>query len=259
MINNSTAVLLKNLADRYETAEFIADDPVGAAHNTKDKRNTEITAFVSQWLAYGKREMFLKVMARISQDMGINPHQYIGNRDFERFKGDNTCLYRFYTNHDYYCICERLHNVYFNEGKGVMSMEDVLKKHLKTKGQTDCISVIRQIEELFKGVKGIPKDTASACKRLCMFLRWMVRKNSPVDYGLWDIVQAKDLIIPLDTHVFKQSRKLGLTLRNDTSMKTALEITNNLKHIFPSDPVRADFALFGLGIDEVKNKSNNKG
>ena len=95
------------------------------------------------------------------------------------------------------------------------------------------------------------QDCSSACKRLCLFLRWMVRDGSPVDYGLWsDWFDKSTLIVPLDVHVLRQARNLRLIRTNAATMHTALEITARLAEAFPGDPCRGDFALYGLGIDE---------
>ena len=98
----------------------------------------------------------------------------------------------------------------------------------------------------------VPKDCSSACKRLCLFLRWMVRNGSPVDYGLWsDWFDKSTLVVPLDVHVLRQARNLGLIRTNAATMRTALEITARLAEAFPGAPCRGDFALYGLGIDEA--------
>ena len=104
--------------------------------------------------------------------------------------------------------------------------------------------------DYFKGINGIPDySKGSACKRLCMFLRWMVRTDSPVDMGVWRKLKTNDLIVPLDTHVHRMALDLGLTSRKRSDMQTALEITGAMKEVFPNDPAKGDFALFGYGIE----------
>ena len=106
------------------------------------------------------------------------------------------------------------------------------------------------IARSFPKSKLVPKGKTSACKRTYMFLRWMVRKNSPVDLGLWDWYSPQKLLIPLDTHVMQEAIKIGILDEKSTaSRKTARILTNEMERIFPEDPVRADYALFGLGID----------
>ncbi|MGP1514997.1 MAG: TIGR02757 family protein [Bacteroidales bacterium] len=242
---------LQKLAFKYETIDFIPQDPISFPYHYKEKKDIEIAAFIAQWLAYGKRELFLKVLNSLYEEINDSPYAYIVNRGFEKFKSDSSCMYRFYKKKDFYSLCESLHNIYAVEGKGEMSMEEVLHKHLKNNKTIDCLIVIQTIQKFFLDVKGIPKDTKSSCKRLCMFLRWMVRKNSPVDFGIWNLISPQQLIIPLDVHVFRQSKNLYLTKRNDTSIKTALEITSNLKKVFPFDPTKVDFALFSLGVNSI--------
>ncbi len=248
-MHKDNILLLRDLANKYETKDFIAQDPISFPHRYKKKTDIEIAGFVAQWLAYGKRELFLKILDFIGQEFGGSPYDYIGNRGYEKFKNDKNCLYRFYKNEDFYYLCNSLHNTYFNIGKGELSMEDILTKTLPQATDNEFETVLKQIIAMFANLNGIPKDTKSACKRLCMFLRWLVRKNSVVDFGIWNIIEVKNLVIPLDTHVFRQSRLFGLTHRNQADFKTAIEITNNLKKVFKNDPTKADFALFGLGVD----------
>ena len=99
--------------------------------------------------------------------------------------------------------------------------------------------------------KTVPQDTKSACKRICMFLRWMVRDGSPVDLGLWaDIIDRRTLVMPLDTHVLQEAQKMGLIKSRTASMSAARRLTDSMREAFPDDPLKGDFALFGLGVDE---------
>jgi uncharacterized protein (TIGR02757 family) len=130
-------------------------------------------------------------------------------------------------------------------------MEDVLiKKINKQREDITFIDVLNGLISLFIGVKGVPQDTSSACKRLCMFLRWLVRDDGIVDLGLWHIIDKKDLIIPLDTHVFQIATRLNIINKKTSNFHTAQEITNKMKEVFDTDPTKADFALFGFGVNE---------
>ena len=112
---------------------------------------------------------------------------------------------------------------------------------------------LEQLQRLFGDVKGVPDmETKSGCKRLYMFLRWMCRHGSPVDFGLWTICDPRNLIIPLDTHVHKQALRLGLVKRRTPDLQTAIEITDRFAEIFPDDPTKGDFALFGYGVNNGK-------
>lgn len=112
------------------------------------------------------------------------------------------------------------------------------------------LRLVAALISLFPGVKCVSQNPKGACKKLHMFLRWMVRRGSPVDLGLWDWASAADLLIPLDTHVLQESARLGLIAPNAAaSAKTAIELTQKMAQVFPGDPARADYALFGLGVD----------
>ncbi len=112
------------------------------------------------------------------------------------------------------------------------------------------LRLVAALISLFPGVKCVSQNPKGACKKLHMFLRWMVRRGSPVDLGLWDWANAADLLIPLDTHVLQESVRLGLIAPNAAaSAKTAIDLTQKMAAAFPGDPARADYALFGLGVD----------
>ena len=246
-----TIKYLRNLAQQYNNEDFIPNDPISFPHRYTEKKDIEISAFIAQWLAYGRREMFLRVLDNIGEKMGNSPYEYILSKSFSEYKDDEANLYRFYKKKDFYDLCSCLYDIYAVKGERKLSMEDVLKQMVGEKTE-DFKLLLQILISLFPNVNGVPQNTFSACKRLCMFLRWLVRKDGIVDFGIWDIISPQHLVIPVDTHVFKQSKHLGLTQRNDTSFKTAQEITENLKEIFPSDPVLGDFALFGYGVDKQK-------
>ena len=120
-----------------------------------------------------------------------------------------------------------------------------------------CVRLAKAICAAFAG-SGVgclvPADALSACKRLCMFLRWMVRRGPSVDIGLWaDFIDRRTLIMPLDTHVITQARELGLLSKESATMSTARKLTALMAEVFPDDPVRGDFALFGLGREKASS------
>ncbi len=124
---------------------------------------------------------------------------------------------------------------------------------LPSGGKAEAIDAVRALTSYFavRGCAAVPKDSRSACKRVCMFLRWMVRDGSPVDLGLWaDCIDKRTLIMPMDTHVLQQANRLGLISAKTATMSTALRLTERLRHIFPDDPTRADYALFGYGVNQ---------
>lgn len=245
---------LIRLAKKYNTVDFIKDDPISFPHHYDNKKDIEISSFIAQWIAYGKREMFLKILNNFFTEMPI-PYLFIKDKEYEKYKNNHSNLYRFYTNHDFYLLCERLHHIYFVLGQGKEDMEQVILKNLITnkkdnQKKIETEDVLKEIIRLFPQIKGIPQNLNSACKRLCLFLRWLVRKDGIVDFGIWNILEPKDLIIPVDVHVYKQALNLNLTQRKTADFKTAKEITDKLKTVFPDDVCLGDFALFGYGVNK---------
>ena len=240
---------LKRWAEQYETADFIQSDPVQFPHRYDSRVNIEISAFVTAWIAWGSRKQIIQKADFIDREIFKSaPYHYIVGTDtqgaapeWRQYKGDKTNFYRTFTYADFHDLCARLFEVYTS----AESMEAALLKSDK--------KPLEALQSLFGDVKGIPDmETKSGCKRLCMFLRWMCRPNSPVDFGMWTICDPRNLIIPLDTHVHKQALRLGLVTRRTSDLQTAIEITDRFAEIFPDDPTKGDFALFGYGV-------NNKG
>lgn len=239
---------LKHWAEEYETADFIKADPVQIPHRYDSRVNIEISAFVTAWIAWGNRKQIIQKADFIDREIFKGePYHYIVGTDrdapeWKKYKDDKTNFYRTFTYADFHDLCARLFDVYTSAD----SMEAAIKKTHETNGET----ALSTLQSLFGSVKGIPDfETQSACKRLCLFLRWMCRKGSPVDFGLWDVCDPRNLIIPLDTHVHKQALRLGLTKYWTPDLRTAIEITDRFAEIFPDDPAKGDFALFGYGVD----------
>lgn len=240
---------LKRWEEQYETAEFIQSDPVQLPHRYDSRVNIEISAFVTAWIAWGSRKQIIHKADFIDREIFKGaPFHYIMGTDYEykkqdwnQYKGDKTKFYRTFTYADFHDLCARLFDIYTS----AESMEAALFKSDK--------KPLQALFDLFGSVNGIPDgSTQSACKRLCMFLRWMCRKGSPVDFGLWTVCDPRNLIIPLDTHVHKQAIRLGLTTRRTRDLRTAIEITDRFAEIFPDDPTKGDFALFGYGVNNGK-------
>lgn len=226
-------------ASLYETKEFVKDDPIRFPHEVANRggsrRDIEISAILSSWLAYGSRTQFCSRLEALHGMMGYKPYEYLNSYSWRKFKDCHDTLYRFFSYHDFYLLMDRIVDLYDWDLFEFDDDDDPL----------------HYLIFCFRELNGFPKDGTSACKRLNMLLRWMVRKNSPVDLGLWNIDPAK-LIIPLDTHVHRMALDLGLTKRKQADMKTALEITDAMREIWPDDPSKGDFALFGYGIEHTK-------
>ena len=243
----STELLLRQYAEKYETISFLKDDPSRFMHLVKGFRNQEAMAFIASCLSYGSRPLFSKKIQMILDWAGGDVDEWVRTGQYEEHfkKGDTSCFYRLYT-HD---TMNRFFSAYQQLLLTYGSLGDYVQKHA-----TDGFTAVAAICQYFNsGVtsKIIPKNTQSACKRVCLFLRWMVRSNSPVDLGLWaDFIDRRTLIMPLDTHVLRQSTRLGLLKSKTATMATARRLTATLAAIFPDDPLKGDYALFGYGINQ---------
>lgn len=247
-MTEETSKLILSWADKYETESFVFSDPIQFPWKWHEKRhefghtegmaNVEISAVITSWLSYGNRMHIIDKAGMVDDLMSkSSPYEFIIGKKYISFNSDIT-MYRFYKWSDFYRLCKRLDNIY----KAYGSIDEYLRNH-------NCDNALQNLINLFRGIKGFPSDSTSACKRLCMMLRWLVRQNSPVDIGIWSFLDQSRLLIPLDTHVHRIALELGLTSRKSADMKTAVEITETMKEIFPDDPSRGDFALFGYGIE----------
>lgn len=238
-------------ANAYETPDFVASDPVRFPRLVSDgmnlsrltdeeQRRIETVAVITAWVSYGNRKQIIKTTEML---LDIVNREGSLLKCFYRFKYDDRPLYRFFKWSDFSRLCVRLDSIY--------DLYPTLESGVLDLSNDPLTGLIGH----FKGVKGFPKDSTSACKRLCMMLRWLVRRDSPVDIGCWTSFDPAKLIIPLDTHVHRMALDLGLTKRKQADMRTAIEVTEALKEVFPDDPTRGDFALFGYGIAHTqKNK-----
>jgi uncharacterized protein (TIGR02757 family) len=231
---------LKTAADKYECPSFIEGDPIRFPHRYGKARDIEVSAFISAWMAYGSRKVFLEVLERLHRimDGAGGPYRFVVSGSWRSLKNEG-CLYRFYKWADFIAICRRLADVYSR----FESLEELF-----VPGEPLDNGVVRLCSE-FEGINGIPvAGSTSANKRLYMFLRWMVRKGSPVDFGIWNRVSPTQLLVPVDTHVYTVARSLGLTSRRSADLKTSIEITGKMIEIWPEDPARGDFALYGSQV-----------
>lgn len=238
--------LLKQYAERYETEDFLPTDPSWFMHQVNGDTNKETTAFIASCLSYGNRKQFMPKIQSILDFADNNVHEWVLNGRFsENIPDDNTtCFYRLYTYHTMHSLLTALQQMLIEHG----SIGNYVKDNA-----TDGFTAVKAITDYFARKKIetiIPKNTASACKRVCMFLRWMVRDNSAVDLGLWkNFIDKRTLIIPMDTHVLQEANKLGLINSKTASMTAARKLTARLTEIFPDDPLKGDFALFGYGVN----------
>lgn len=235
-------------AERYETDSFIPSDPISFPHRWQSKRDIEISGFITSWLSFGNRKQILCVCEQIDSlfsDAG-SPYLYIQGDEWQQYEHNSATLYRWLKWSDFHRMCSLLHSLYTHYSDMEAMVLDMRGNTPLRNGQSPLVVSLCRY---FKGCSHFGSEN-STCKRLDMFLRWMVRDGSPVDFGLWKQCNPRELIIPLDTHVGAMARELGITLRKSNDLKMALEITAAMAKVFPDDPVKGDFALFGKGIEE---------
>lgn len=243
---------LQKWANKYESPEFIKTDPVQIPHRYTLQTDIEISAFVTSWIAWGNRTAIIKKADFIDREIFRGaPYEYITSSEWKKYKDSKESLYRTFTYGDFYDLCARLWEIYIN----FPTMENAVGSRTKV----EEVSPVTALKDLFGDISGIPFVEASACKRLCLFLRWMCRKNSAVDFGLWNICKPENLVIPLDTHVHRAGIELGLISRKHPDWEAATALTDKMAEIFPGDPCKGDFALFGYSIAKKdKNRESEK-
>lgn len=247
-ISENTKKYLQTLAQKYETACFSEGDPSCVLKKYSRPEEIEVMAFVMALFSFGQRPQFLKKVENIMQLAGKSPVQWLKDGHWKKdFPPGTAKYYRFYSYDDVRCVFQVLQSILIT---GVSFGEYVKCRYFEL--PENSRSLAATISEIFAGCSMVSHTKQSANKRLHMYFRWMVRRNSPVDAGLWTWFSPADLIIPLDIHVLQQARDLGLVPEKATaSAKTALQITSCLKQIWPDDPCKGDFALFGLGVDSA--------
>ncbi len=235
---------LDELVKKYETKDFIKNDPIQFPHRYSSSRDIEISAFISSLFAFGKRELFIKKLDELFS-LADSPYALIYN--YKKYNLQNF-VYRFIKSVDLIELLRLLNKLY------VLDKSSLAELFYERKNRFS-----RVVEYFYKNSNCSENmgfcfmfakpENKSALKRLNMFLRWMVR-NGEVDFGIWNFISKNELIIPLDTHVARLSRKFNLLKRTSNDYKAAVELTEKLKEFDESDPVKYDFALFGLGVDE---------
>ena len=235
------------LAKKYETPDFIKNDPVQFVHKYKNKKDIEIAGFIASLVSYGSREQFIKKLNQLFNDIAQNePYNFIQNFESEIIGDFN---YRFGKPEDFISIFEIMKNLY-SESEG---LEDLFKHGYEQEKMFETVVDYFYARANKNAGQGfyhmIPNPhNGGAMKRMCMYLRWMIRKST-VDVGIWSFMKPSELYIPLDVHVGKISRQMGLLTRKANDFKSVIELTNNLKKFDAQDPIKYDFAMFGYGVN----------
>jgi uncharacterized protein (TIGR02757 family) len=251
--------LLEQHHDRFNRPDFLADDPLGLVHAFTDPRDREIIGFWVATLAWGRRATIIDKGHRLIEAMEGRPYDFVMSHgsDAETIAarlGD--WKHRTFTFTDTTYFLRWLQHYYRQHD----SLEDAFARHLTPTDRT-IEPALRGFHELFFSLPEAPQRTRkhvatparnSRCKRLCMFLRWMVRYDDRgVDLGQWRRIRPDQLCIPLDVHVERVARHLGLLTRKPCDWRAVLELTENLRKLDGGDPVRYDFALFGMGVSGI--------
>lgn len=229
-MKESTRAQLLEWAEKYNDPLYFEEDPIRFPREFVRRgaslQDVEIAALFSSHLAWGRREMIVRDCCRLFDEMDWRPMDYIKAADY---RDDDTSLHRTIKWSEVAGICRRLHEWYTWHD----SIESLSADELRT--------IIFNRRE----------DPKAPNKKINMMRRWMVRDDGKVDLGVWKNSSPAGLIVPLDVHVYDQAKALGLTERRSKDLKTAVEITDAFREIWPDDPCLGDFALFGSGIDNA--------
>ena len=266
--------LLKNVLDRlYKEYDFNANmlsDPIEFPHNFRTSRDIEAAGFISSCLAYGKVDLFKPVLRKIVTLMGRSPYDFLINFSLTKHRHLFAAIsYRFNNSDDITALFYVMHQVLKRYG----SIEAIFKQHYRDSHSTIEHGLNGLVDTFLDtntsavyGRKSKPRGfiqffpspkKGSGCKRMNLFLRWMIRDRD-IDFGIWKDVPKNKLLIPLDTHIARISKCFGLTKRVTQDWKMAAEITGALKMFDPEDPLKYDFALCHQGISKLCSKMNCK-
>ncbi len=236
---------------QYSTPAFIETDPVSIPHLFSLREDIEISAFLTATISWGFRKSILRNARHLMEMMDMMPHQFIRSFTSSDLKPFRNFVHRTFNGEDCVFFLKSLQNIYINEG-GLESCFD-RQPVTDVKSRIDAFRrIFLQLPHPQRHEKHLANpEKGASCKRINMFLRWMVRDDSKgVDFGLWKSILKSELICPLDVHSGNVARKLGLLKRKSNDWQAAEELTVALRKIDPADPVKYDFALFGLGVFE---------
>lgn len=243
---------LDEINDRVEEPGYIPHDPVQFMHAFTEKRDMEIAGFLAATMAWGRRDIVIAKVDELLSRMDYSPHRFVMNynsRHFDAFRGFK---HRTLKPVDVHGLLLTLQHIYQNHHDFEAFWADCYRDGLQQ--NRPFLALFH--ERFFRLSRDMAPRTrkhvsnpenGSACKRLYMFLRWAVRKNSPVDVGIWSFMPASELKIPFDVHVARQARRYGLLARRSNDWKSVTELTATLARLNPDDPARYDYALFGIG------------
>lgn len=226
-MDNSLKARLEEWADKYNDLQYFQEDPIAFPRHFAERdaalQDVEVAAVFAAHFAWGRRSMIVRDTERLMDEMQWRPYEYVMNGVW---RDDDTSAHRTVKWKEVAAICGRLKEVYSERE----SLESLSVAEIRTR------------------VYGQKPDAKAPNKKINMMRRWLVRRDGKVDLGLWRDSDPARLIIPLDVHVYEEASALGLTSRRAKDIGTAEEITDAFREIWPDDPCRGDFALFGYGV-----------
>jgi len=249
--SNDLKEFLNNKVEKYNQVLFIKDDPISIPHLFTRQQDIEIAGFFAAVFAWGNRRTIINKSKELLKLMDMQPYEYCLNQDLNRLKQLLNFKHRTFNPTDLLYFVEFLQYHYTHSD----SLETAFTKWGDTVEQ-----MLIGFHRYFFSLEDVPARTKkhiatpekrSNCKRLNMFLRWMVRDDdNGVDFGIWKKIKPSWLICPVDVHVARVAKRLGLLQRKQTDWNAAIELTDQLRKFDADDPVKYDFALFGLGVTE---------
>ncbi|HBE43379.1 MAG TPA: TIGR02757 family protein [Bacteroidales bacterium] len=243
---------LDEKVEQYNRPSFIECDPISIPHQFTKKQDIEIAGFLAATIAWGNRKMILRSANRIMELLDHSPYEFIMNSSDDELQGVGSIVHRTFNSTDLLYFVKALRHIYKNKG----GLETIFSASQTTNSLQPAIHELHKIFFELPHEKKTERHVSdpykgSSAKKLNMYLRWMIRKdNKGVDFGIWDSIPPSILSCPLDVHSGRVARKLGLLKRKQNDVKAVAELDRVLRSFDSEDPVKYDFALFGLGVFE---------
>lgn len=243
---------LEEKACQYNNPVFIETDPISVPHSFRLKEDIEISAFLTSVIAWGNRKMIIRNATRLMDLLDNSPYDFVLNHTASDLDPLDTFVHRTFNGDDARYFIKALKHIYLNKG----GLEKIFSDNTTESSTQNAIHEFRNeffsLEHPRRTTRHISDPAkGSAAKRMNMFLRWVVRNDDRgVDFGLWKSISSRQLSCPVDIHSGNVARKLGLITRKQNDARALCELDARLREMDNADPVRYDFALFGLGVFE---------
>jgi len=243
---------LDSKVEQYNNPKFIETDPIQIPHQFTLKEDIEIAGFLTATISWGNRKSIIKNSKHMMELLELSPYDFVMNHEASDLEKLKSFVHRTFNGEDFIQFIKSLNHIYKNHN----GLESIFNQYAEKQSLQTSIAhfkfIFFEIEHLSRTQKHISNPLKnSAAKRINMFLRWMVRQDhAGVDFGIWKSLSPSQLSCPLDVHSGNVARKLGLLHRKQNDAKALLELDKSLRDLDSDDPVKYDYALFGLGIFE---------